>query len=114
MSEQFKRIYKDLLAEDLTKVPVRNTVWGVEILFPEVHIELTSVFLVLTEVKIKLPFGEPQTGKHGISIPSHYITKFTFTVFGRKLYKRVRKILLDKVLKEEKDAISKTLEILEK
>ena len=49
-----------------------------------------------------------------MKVESPYVTKFTFSVFGRKLYNKVQRKVLAEQKEQLKEDISKTLEILEK
>lgn len=113
MSEQFKRIYKDLLEEDLTNIPVKDIALGYELYFPEVHIFIAPIFPYCTQIKIKLPVKEAIVSRN-MKVEPPYQTKFTFSVFGRKLYNKVRYKVLAEQKEQLKEDISKTLEILEK
>lgn len=114
MNKQLKQIYEDLLLEDLSKITVKQDIYSIEIIFPDVHIEIEKDMFYRTNIKIKLPMREPFIGKDGTRVTSPFVTKFTFSVFGRKLYNRAKKIIKSKIEEEKKVAISKTLEILEK
>lgn len=113
MSEKFKRIYKDLLEEDLTNILVKDIVLGYELYFPEVHIAIAPIFPYFTLIKIRLPIKETIVSRN-MKVESPYVTKFTFSVFGRKLYNKVRRKVLTEQKEQLKEDISKTLEILEK
>ena len=114
MKNQFKRIYKDLLSEDLCKVTVVPDVYSIKIIFPDVHIEIQKDLFYRTFIKINLPSREPVVSGNNYQLQPPFLTKFTFSVFGRKLYNRAKKIIISKEKERKQEAISKTLEILEK